>query len=82
MARIILLSFLMLCLTGCGSKGVSVVQSVRVEKVKIPLELLELEPLSKPVVKSEIDILNAYSMLFYHYKKCAINLQKIKELGE
>ncbi|WP_213243647.1 hypothetical protein [Campylobacter vulpis] len=67
---------------GCSSKGVSVVQSVRVERVKVPRELLELEPLQKPIIKSEIDILNAYSMLFYKYKQCVINIEKIRELGE
>ncbi|MBS4275654.1 hypothetical protein CVU25013_04170 [Campylobacter vulpis] len=82
MGRIILLSFLTLCLIGCSSKGVSVVQSVRVERVKVPSELLELEPLQKPIIKSEIDILNAYSMLFYKYKQCVINIEKIRELSK
>lgn len=50
-------------------------------KVKIPDELLRIEPLHQPSVSSEIEILNAYSLLFYHYKRCVINIEKIKELN-
>ena len=57
------------------------VNDVRIQKVKIPNELLELQPLEKPYAENELDILNAYSMLFYHYKRCEINLNKIKELN-
>ncbi|EHV6715928.1 hypothetical protein K1F84_001943 [Campylobacter coli] len=58
-----------------------VVTKIEIQKVKIPQELLTLSPLEKPIVKNELDILNAYSMLFYHYKRCEINLNKIKELN-
>lgn len=58
------------------------VNDVKIQKFKIPNELLELPPLEKPFANSEIDILNAYSLLFYHYKRCEINLNKIKELNE
>ncbi|EDP3942676.1 hypothetical protein FV935_07970 [Campylobacter jejuni] len=57
------------------------VNDVRIQKVKIPNELLELLPLEKPFANNELDILNAYSLLFYHYKRCEINLNKIKELN-
>ncbi|WP_236633228.1 hypothetical protein [Campylobacter armoricus] len=49
--------------------------------MQIPNELLSLEPLKRPVVKNELDILKAYSELFYHYKQCEINIEKIKELN-
>lgn len=73
----------MLWLVGCGSKmHQQIVKDVKVVKVQVPKELLELKTLPKPYVNSEIEILNAYSMLFYHYKQCVIQMGKIKELGE
>ncbi|EKC9553466.1 hypothetical protein OQK14_000145 [Campylobacter upsaliensis] len=73
----------MLWLVGCGSKTQQqIVRDVKVVKVQVPKELLELKTLPKPYVNSEIEILNAYSMLFYHYKQCVIQMGKIKELGE
>ncbi|EPB1161064.1 hypothetical protein ACRBLZ_001120 [Campylobacter upsaliensis] len=73
----------MLWLVGCGSKTQQqIVRDVKVVKVQVPRELLELKTLPKPYVNSEIEILNAYSMLFYHYKQCVIQMGKIKELGE
>lgn len=57
------------------------VNDVKIQKVKIPNELLELPPLEKPFANNELDILNSYSLLFYHYKRCEINLNKIKELN-
>ncbi|MDO4674890.1 hypothetical protein [Campylobacter sp.] len=80
MARIILLSFLTICLSACGTN--SVVNSVKIERVKIPAELLEIPPLSRPQVSNELEILNAYSLLFYHYKRCTINMEQIKKLNE
>lgn len=69
-------------LTACGTTTNQVVSQVHVEKVKIPEELLTLSPLEKPHVDSDIDIINAYSTLFYHYKECVINIDKIKELNQ
>ncbi|WHN18906.1 hypothetical protein QMK11_03020 [Campylobacter jejuni] len=57
------------------------VNDIRVEKIKIPNELLELPQLEKPFAKNELDILNAYSLLFYKYKQCEIQINKIKELN-
>ncbi|MDL0104241.1 hypothetical protein NYG95_08265 [Campylobacter felis] len=71
----------MLWLVGCGSKTQSV-KDVKLVKVQIPSELLELKTLPKPYVNNEIEILNAYSMLFYHYKQCVIQMGKIRELSE
>ncbi|WP_245807426.1 hypothetical protein [Campylobacter avium] len=48
----------------------------------MPAELLSLEELKKPVVENDIDIINAYSTLFLHYKQCEIKIQKIKALQE
>ncbi|EAL7908511.1 hypothetical protein DWS13_00015 [Campylobacter upsaliensis] len=73
----------MLWLVGCGSKThQQIVKDVKVVKVQVPAELLELKTLPKPYVNSEIEILNAYSMLFYHYKQCVIQMGKIRELSE
>ncbi|EAL5964159.1 hypothetical protein DSN88_09440 [Campylobacter jejuni] len=58
-----------------------VVSKIEIQKVRIPQELLILSPLEKPIAKNEIDILNAYSLLFYKYKQCEIQINKIKELN-
>ncbi|MDN2753168.1 hypothetical protein PAJ29_02460 [Campylobacter jejuni] len=59
-----------------------VVTKIEIQKVKIPQELLTLSPLEKPIAKNELDILNAYSLLFYKYRQCKIQIRKIKELNE
>ncbi|HHP0356867.1 hypothetical protein L8X52_06430 [Campylobacter lari] len=50
--------------------------------MQIPNELLEFDRAHKPIVQDEKDILKAYSELFYHYKQCEINIDKIKELND
>ncbi|MGH2267515.1 MULTISPECIES: Rz1-like lysis system protein LysC [Campylobacter] len=69
-------------LIGCGTTTQQVVSKIQIQKVKIPKELLTLSPLEKPQVKNELDIINAYSLLFYKYKQCEIQINKIKELNE
>lgn len=78
--KLIPLSFLMLCLIGCGSKT-QVLTKIQIQKVQILNELLEFDRAHKPIVQDEKDILKAYSELFYHYKQCEINMDKIKELN-
>lgn len=68
-------------LIGCGMQTQQVVTKIEIQKVRIPQELLTLSPLEKPKAKNELDILNAYSMLFYKYKQCEIQISKIKELN-
>ncbi|KAA6226507.1 hypothetical protein [Campylobacter sp. LR286c] len=65
----------------CTNKT-QVIENVRVERLKIPSELLTLKPLKKPTIENERDIIKAYSYLFQAYKECEINIQKIKELQE
>lgn len=72
---------LMMSLIGCGMQTQQVVTKIEIQKVTIPQELLTLSPLEKPIAKNELDILNAYSMLFYKYKQCEIQISKIKELN-
>ncbi|MBK1999944.1 hypothetical protein JG678_00585 [Campylobacter sp. 2018MI35] len=69
-------------LIGCGTTTQQVVSKIQIQKVKIPKELLILSPLEKPQVKNELDIINAYSLLFYKYKQCEIQIRKIKELND
>ncbi|HDZ5041175.1 TPA: hypothetical protein RTG64_001700 [Campylobacter jejuni] len=80
--KIILLSFLTVWLIGCGTTTQQVITKVEIQKVRIPNELLNLSPLEKPIANNELDILNAYSMLFYEYKRCQIQINKIKELND
>ena len=65
---------------GCGSKTAQI-NTVSINNNKIPAELLTLEPFEKPEVKSDLDIINAYSILFLHYKQCVIKIEKIKDLN-
>lgn len=70
----------MLWLIGCGTKT-KLINDIKIQKVKIPDDFFYIPEFKKPHVKNEIDILNAYSLLFYHYKRCEINIIKIKELN-
>ncbi len=65
----------------CSSET-RLVNSLHFQKTKIPSDLLSIDEFEKPVVESEIDIINAYSSLFLLYKKCVVNIEKIKELNE
>lgn len=65
---------------GCGSKT-QPINTITINNSKIPAELLTLEPLKKPVIENDIDIINAYSTLFLHYKQCVIKIEKIKDLN-
>lgn len=65
---------------GCGQR--QILTQTKTIKQKVPAELLSLEELKKPVVENDIDIINAYSTLFLHYKQCEIKIQKIKALQE
>lgn len=70
-------------MTGCGIQTQQqLVNNVKIEKVKIPDELLKLDKLEKPIIKNDFDILKAYSDLYYNYKKCEININKIRELNK
>lgn len=70
-------------LVGCGAKtSTQVITKIEIEKIKIPEELLILPPLEKPIANNELDILNAYSILFYQYKQCEIKINKIKILND
>ena len=81
--NLMLLSFiflmLLLFLNACSAKKEVLTQS-KIIKQEIPQSLLELKPLQKPVVKTELDILKAYSNLFKAYKECELNINKIKDL--
>lgn len=65
---------------GCGNKT-QPINTITINNNKIPAELLTLEPLEKPLVENDIDIINAYSTLFLHYKQCIIKIEKIKDLN-
>lgn len=46
----------------------------------MPGELTELSELKKPVINNELDMIRAYTDLFYSYKECVIKIESIKEL--
>lgn len=78
--KIVLLLLLTMLLIGCG-KTTQVVTQTQVITNKIPNSLLELEPLQKPNITNELDIIKAYATLFYSYQECKIKIEKIKELN-
>lgn len=55
---------------------------VKTQYISIPQNLLEIEYLKKPVIKSETDILNAYASLFGEYSKCVVKIEAVKKLNE
>ena len=58
-----------LILAGCSNK--QIITQTQVEYVKIPSQLLEVEQIQRPSVKTEADIINAYLDLFKHCNICS-----------
>ena len=54
-----------LFLAGCTNK--QIITQTQVEYVRIPQQLLEVEKIQRPVIKTENDIINAYLDLFKNY---------------
>ncbi|WP_442861435.1 hypothetical protein [Campylobacter sp. MIT 12-8780] len=68
-------------MNACGARTqTQVVKQSELVYIKVPPNLLETPPLQKPKVVNELDIINAYSYLFYHYKKLENQLKAIQTL--
>lgn len=78
--KFIIIFSLALILAGCTNK--QIITQTQVEYVKIPNQLLEVEQIQRPAIKSENDIINAYLDLFKNYLLLMDKINKIKELNQ
>lgn len=74
-----LISFALI-LTGCTNK--QIITQTKIEYVKIPNQLLEVEQIKRPVIKTENDIITAYLDLFKNYLLLVDKINAIKELNK
>lgn len=79
MKSIIIFS-LALLMAGCTNK--QIITQTQVEYIKIPHQLLEVEQIQRPVIKTEKDIINAYLDLFKNYLLLIDKISAIKELNQ
>jgi PBP1b-binding outer membrane lipoprotein LpoB len=80
MKSIIILISLALLMAGCTNK--QIITQTQVEYIKIPQQLLEVEQIQKPIIKTESDIINAYLDLFKNYLLMIDKINAIKELNQ
>ena len=76
----LILISLALIFAGCTNK--QIITQTQLEYVKIPQQLLEVEQIKKPIVKTENDIINAYLDLFKNYLLLIDKINKIKDLNQ
>lgn len=79
MKFIIIFSFA-LFLAGCTNK--QIITQTQVEYIKIPHQLLEVEQIQRPTIKTEADIINAYLDLFKNYLLLIDKINAIKDLNK
>ena len=77
--KITFLIILTILLTGCAPK---VVTETKLIKINIPKELLTYQTIKRPIIKTDKDIIKAYTDLFYAYKELRNNINQIKVLNE
>ena len=74
-----LISFALI-LAGCTNK--QIITQTQIEYVKIPHQLLEVEQIKRPIIKTENDIITAYLDLFKNYLLLVDKINAIKELNQ
>ena len=67
-------------MAGCSNK--QIITQTQIEYVKIPHQLLEVEQIKRPIIKTENDIINAYLDLFKNYLLLVDKINAIKELNK
>lgn len=80
MRFILSLISLAILMVGCTNK--QIITQTQIEYVKIPNQLLEVEQIKRPVIKTENDIINAYLDLFKEYLLLIDKINAIKELNK
>ena len=76
----LILISLALIFAGCTNK--QIITQTQIEYVKIPHQLLEVEQIKRPTIKTENDIINAYLDLFKNYLLLIDKINAIKELNQ
>ena len=74
-----LISFALL-MAGCTNK--QIITQTQIEYIKIPNQLLEVEQIKRPIIKTENDIINAYLDLFKNYLLLVDKINAIRELNQ
>ena len=74
-----LISFALI-LAGCTNK--QIITQTQIEYIKIPHQLLEVEQIKRPIIKTENDIINAYLDLFKNYLLLVDKINAIRELNQ
>ena len=74
-----LISFALI-LAGCTNK--QIITQTQIEYIKIPSQLLEVEQIKRPTIKTENDIINAYLDLFKNYLLLVDKINAIRELNQ
>ena len=77
--KITFLIILTILFTACAPK---VVTETKLIKINIPKELLTYKTIKRPIIKTDKDIIKAYTDLFYAYKDLRNNINQIKVLNE
>lgn len=67
-------------MAGCTNK--QIITQTKIEYVKIPNQLLEVEQIQRPTIKTENDIINAYLDLFKNYLLLIDKINAIKSLND
>lgn len=67
-------------MAGCTNK--QIITQTKIEYIKIPNQLLEVEQIKRPIIKTENDIINAYLDLFKEYLLLIDKINAIKELNK
>ena len=74
-----LISFALI-LAGCTNK--QIITQTQIEYIKIPNQLLEVEQIKRPIIKTENDIITAYLDLFKEYLLLIDKINAIRELNQ
>ena len=76
----LILISLAILMAGCTNK--QIITQTQVEYIKIPNQLLEVEQIKRPIIKTENDIITAYLDLFKNYLLLVDKINAIKELNQ
>ena len=76
----LILISLALIFAGCTNK--QIITQTQIEYVKIPHQLLEVEQIKRPIIKTENDIITAYLDLFKNYLLLVDKINAIKALNQ
>ena len=76
----LILISLAILITGCTNK--QIITQTQIEYIKIPNQLLEVEQIKRPIIKTENDIITAYLDLFKNYLLLVDKINAIKELNQ